>query len=80
VQGANVEKDELLAELNKVFQPQANQNNFSPDPRVAPAVGVLVKAVVRLDKTSTRLAIVGIILTLALFLQGGIQIYLMLKH
>lgn len=79
LQGGKVEKDDLLAELDKVFQPQGSQSNFGPDPRVAPAVGVLVKAVVRLDKSSGFLAVVNICLTVALLFQGFATIWLMVK-
>jgi hypothetical protein len=74
-----VENDELLLELKKIFQPSANQNNFSPDYRVAPALGVLVKAVVRLDKSSSRLATVNILLTVVILFLGIVQVVLMFK-
>ena len=74
-----MEKDKLLLELEKIFQPHANQNNFSPDYRVAPALGVLVKAVVRLDKSSGRLATVNIWLTVVILAVGLLQVVLMFR-
>jgi hypothetical protein len=74
-----VAEDELLVRLREAFKPQAGQNNFSPDYRVAPAVGILTEAVIRLDKTSRRLSIVNIVLTVVLGVIGGIQIWLMVR-
>jgi len=75
----HVEKDELLLELERIFQPSANQNNFSPDYRVAPALGVLVRAVVRLDKSSSRLATVNIWLTVVILVVGLLQVVLVFR-
>lgn len=72
-------EDDLLARLRKVFKPQGAQSNFGPDARVAPALGILVEAVVRLDKTSRRLAIVNIVLTGVILLVGIVQIILMFR-
>lgn len=72
-------EDELLIHLREVFQPKGGQSNYGPDARVAPALGILVEAVVRLDKTSRRLAIVNIVLTGVILLAGVVQIILMVR-
>ena len=43
------------------------------------AIAFLGKAVLRLDRTSTRLAIVNIVLTAVILIVGLIQIVLMLR-
>jgi hypothetical protein len=72
-------EDELLIRLHEVFNPKGSQNNFGPDVRVAGALGILVEAVVRLDKTSRRLAVVSIVLTGVILAVGIVQIGLMLR-
>ena len=79
-------EDDLLVRLREVFKPQANQSNFGPDGRVAPALGLLVEAVLKLDKTSTELATANIRLTrtytwltVAILAVSIIQIVLMLR-
>jgi hypothetical protein len=55
--------EKLLAEMHQVWQPTGYQSNFGPDPRLAPTVAILVRAVVALDRSSTRLTKVGLALT-----------------
>jgi hypothetical protein len=42
-------------------------------------LGVLTKAILRLDRTSSRLAIITIVLTVVIILVGIVQIVLMLR-
>jgi hypothetical protein len=49
------------------------------DARTTSAIGYLGKAVLRLDKTSSRLATVNIVLTAVILIVGLIQIVLMLR-
>jgi hypothetical protein len=87
-------QDDLLIRLRKVFDPQGKaQSNFGPDERIAPALGILVEAVLKLDETSTELATANMKLTaanvkltktytwltVAILVVGLIQIVLMLR-
>jgi hypothetical protein len=71
--------EKLLTEMHQVWQPTGSQSNFGPDPRLAPTVAILVRAVVALDRSSSRLTIVGLVLTVALFLQGLVPIWSTVK-
>ena len=78
--------DELLVRLREVFTPKGSQSNFGPDGRVAPALGILVEAVLKLDRTSAALATTNIKmtrtytwLTVAILLVSIVQVGLMLR-
>jgi len=73
MESPNPEKefDELIKSAGGV------QSNFSNGPVVV-AVARLGKAVVGLDRTSSRLAYVNIGLTVAVLIAAAVQIYLMI--
>jgi len=66
------EFDQLAATIG------GSQANFG-DARTTSAIGYLGKAVLRLDRTSGRLALVNIVLTAVILIVGLIQIVLMLR-
>ena len=65
--------EKLLAEMHQVWQPTGSQSN-GPDPRLAPTVAILVRAVVLLDKTSSRLTKIGFGLTVAGLALTGVSL------
>ena len=72
--------DELEEALRKLQQrgPDLYKGGWT-DMNVRPSILLLTEAVLRLDKTSTRLARVNIALTIALAVIGILQIYLMAR-
>ena len=72
-------KEELDREFDRLTATTgASQSNFG-DVGMTKAIAFLGKAVLRLDRTSTRLAIVNIVLTAVILIVGLIQIVLMLR-
>jgi hypothetical protein len=69
--------NDILKELEKLQNPPGVVSGLNNDQRVVPAILLATRAIVRLDETSSRLAIIYIVLTVALFIEGAIQIYLM---
>lgn len=72
-------EDELLKRVRELVKPGANISGLNTDGRVAPAIAILVEALVRLDTTSSRLAKIYIWLTVVLGVIGIFQIGLMLR-
>lgn len=70
-------EDELTRAMN--LNPRGGVSSAGTDQRIAPSIAVLVKAVRRLDATSSRLAGVNIALTVVILLVGIVQVVLMLR-
>jgi hypothetical protein len=69
----------LEREFNRfTLAPGGGQANFG-DARTVSAIGYLGKAVLKLDKTSSLLAVVIIVLTAVILIVGVVQIVLMLR-
>jgi hypothetical protein len=71
-------EENLEQEFDRLTATGGAQNNWG-DAGTVKAVGYLGKAVLRLDKTSSRLAIVNIVLTAVILVVGLTQIALMLR-
>lgn len=75
------ERDELRRELEellrdpKVFQESSHLTGWMP----ARVTGILARSVLLLDKSSGRLAIVNIVLTVVILLVGIVQVCLMVR-
>jgi len=74
-----LKRHDLEREFDRfIVGPGGAQANFG-DARVTSAIGYLGKAVLKLDRTSSRLAVVNIVLTAVILAVGVVQIYLMLR-
>jgi len=72
-------KLDLKKEFEKMTLPQVGgRNNFSPE-HIKDAIGYLGMAIMKLDATSSRLAIVNIVLTVVLVGIGVLQVILMFR-
>ena len=71
-------RDELEEGFSKLGVPGGGAQNFG-DAGTTTAIGLLGKAVIRLDRTSTLLAKVNIGLTVVILLVGIVQVILMLR-
>ncbi len=71
-------RDELEEGFNKLGARGAGSQNFG-DTGTAAAIGLLGKALIRLDRTSTLLAKVNISLTVVILIVGIVQVVLMLR-
>lgn len=69
-------RKELERQLTE-FESVAHTTNFGMDSRIPSGIALLVKAILRLDSTSSRLATVNIVLTTAIFIAAVVQIFLM---
>jgi hypothetical protein len=69
-------KDELEGNFDALLKPTGGGANFGADP--TKPIALLGKAIIRLDKTSARLAWVNIGLGVAILLAALVQICLML--
>lgn len=72
-------KDNLEREFDRITAATAGAQANLNEALTTNVVGHLGKAVLRLDRTSSRLAIVNIILTAVILVVGLIQIVLMIR-
>ncbi len=72
-------KEDLDREFDRFTVGEGGGQSNYGDARTTKAIGFLGKAVVRLDRTSSRLAIVNIVLTTVILIVGVIQIVLMIR-